>query len=114
MNGCTTISIAKKGNFEIRESLCGKIYLITPKAFITYTKDTFVQFSVEIDEWLEKHSLSKLLKDFHFGRCGIIVKITSAEFDEFYDTVNSAVSHLIPLIKYTKEISLSLLNQKQG
>lgn len=114
MNGCKTISLIKQGGFEVRESLCGKIYLITPSAFITYTKDTFIQFSVELDEWLEKHSVSKFLKDFHFGRCGITVKITSAEFDQFYEVITKAVSHLIPLIKYAKDISLSLTNQKQG
>lgn len=114
MNGCTTITIAKKEKFEVRESLCGKIYLLTPSFNITYTKDSFIQFSLEIDTWLEKHSVSRFLKDFQFGRCGMLVKVSSSEFDEFYEAINIAIGHLVPLINFTKQISLSLNNQKQG
>ena len=113
MNGCTTITIAISENYHIKESLCGKLYLEMDYANVTFTKENFLEFSVELDTWVEKHSIPEIRKDFIFGKCGIQILIPGNKIIEFQNIVNKTTEHLVPLIKFTKEIS-ETLNKDKG
>ena len=113
MNGCTTVTIAVSDNYLIKESLCGMIYIEMDYAIITFTKENFLEFSVELDDWIEKHSASEKRKDFIFGKCGIQILIPGRRIPEFQDIINRGSEHLVPLIKFTKEIS-ETLNKSKG
>ena len=97
------VTIAEKGVISIKETPCGKIYLHYDNASIFYKKETFLNFLIEMDNWLIKNEGNE--------NCRLIVRVSrftlcikDEDIQDFLDVIQEASYKVIPSLKLSKEI----------
>ena len=97
------VTIAEKGKVSIKETPCGKIYLVYDNASIFYKKETFLNFLIEMDNWRikneSKQNCSLTVRVSRFTLC-----VKDEDIENFLDAVQEASYKVIPSLKLSKEI----------